>query len=178
MNTQNDNNAADNAADKAARKRHPARRWIIATAFIAAIGTMATAGAGLMGGGGHGPMGHHRGHGQMTPEKMEKHVDKMVSHLLADGTPEQKTKLKAIAMAACTDLLPARQQFQEAHARAREILMAPVVDRAALEQLRVAQMQHMDGISKRIVAALGDAAEVLTPEQRVKFGEFMKKRGH
>jgi Spy/CpxP family protein refolding chaperone len=46
------------------------------------------------------------------------------------------------------------------------LLMAPAIDRAALEQWRAAQMQRMDDISRRVVAAVEDGAEVLTPEQR------------
>jgi hypothetical protein len=44
--------------------------------------------------------------------------------------------------------------------------MAPVIDRAALEQWRAAQMQRMDVMSRRVAAAVEDGAEVLTPEQR------------
>jgi Spy/CpxP family protein refolding chaperone len=53
-----------------------------------------------------------------------------------------------------------------------------VIDRAALEQLRAQQMQRMDFISKRILAAVEDAADVLTPEQRLKFAEHLRARMH
>jgi Spy/CpxP family protein refolding chaperone len=56
--------------------------------------------------------------------------------------------------------------------------MAPVVDRAALEQLRVEQMQRMDLVSRRILVAVEDAADVLTPEQRARFAEQLRSRMH
>jgi Spy/CpxP family protein refolding chaperone len=56
--------------------------------------------------------------------------------------------------------------------------MAPVIDRAALERLRAEQMQRMDVISRRILAAVEDAAEVLTPEQRAKFAEHLRQHMH
>ncbi len=56
--------------------------------------------------------------------------------------------------------------------------MAPSIDRVALEALRAEQMQRADAMSKRVLAAVADAAEVLTPAQRVRFAEHMKKRMH
>jgi Spy/CpxP family protein refolding chaperone len=76
------------------------------------------------------------------------------------------------------DLRPAHEQFRQAHARAHELLTAPVIDRAALEQLRAQQMQRMDFISRRILAAVEDAADALTPEQRLKFAEHLRARMH
>ena len=76
------------------------------------------------------------------------------------------------------DLRPMHAQFRQAHARAHELLMAPTIDRAALEQLRAAQMQQMDVISRRILAAVEDAADVLTPEQRAKFAQHLRSRMH
>ncbi len=56
--------------------------------------------------------------------------------------------------------------------------MAPAIDRVALEQLRVEQIARMDKVSKRLLTAVEDAAEVLTPEQRVRFHDHLKKRMH
>jgi Spy/CpxP family protein refolding chaperone len=56
------------------------------------------------------------------------------------------------------------------------LLAAPTIDRAALEQARVARMQVEDARSRRIVQAMADAAEVLTPEQRTKVAERFAKR--
>jgi protein CpxP len=152
------------------------RRWLIAAALALAAGgagaSLAIGGQGLPGHHGHG------GHMAMDPAAMEAHIDKAVEQYAADASPDQKARLAAIAKAAAADLRPAHEQFRQAHARAHELLMAPVVDRAALEQLRVLQMQKMDAISQRILAAVEDAADVLTPEQRAKFAERLKSRMH
>ena len=45
-------------------------------------------------------------------------------------------------------------------------MTAPSIDRARLESLRAEQIKSLDEASKRLVTAISDAAEVLTPEQR------------
>ena len=56
------------------------------------------------------------------------------------------------------------------------LLAAASIDKAALEQLRAAQLQAMDSLSKRLLQSMTDSAEVLTPEQRVRLGERMQRR--
>jgi Spy/CpxP family protein refolding chaperone len=169
MNIHNDKEAAAAAP----RSR---RRWLIAGALVLAVGA---AGASFANGGldlpGH--QGHAR-HMAMSPAAMEAHIDKMVEQFAADASPDQKARLAAITKAAMADLRPAHEQFRQAHAKAHELLTAPVIDRAALEQLRAEQMQRLDFISRRILAAVEDAADVLTPEQRAKFGEHLRARMH
>jgi protein CpxP len=175
MNKHNDK-ASDHAA---ARKHRPGRRWILAATLAVAAGAMATASTSFAGSG-DGMFGHHH-HGQrmaMDPAALDKHIDSMVNQVLADGTSEQKAKMAGIVKSALADLRPAHDQFHQARARAHALLTAPVIDRAALEQLRVEQMQQIDLVSKRILAAVEDAAELLTPAQRVKFAEHLGKRMH
>jgi Spy/CpxP family protein refolding chaperone len=152
------------------------RRWIIAAALVAAVGA---AGASFAGGSA-GLLRHpgHAGHGAMDLAAMDAHIDKMVAQLADGASADQKTRVAAIAKAAVADLRPAHEQFRQAHARAHELLMAPVIDRAALEQLRSTQMQQMDAISRRILTAVEDAADVLTPEQRAAFAEHLRRRMH
>ena len=68
-----------------------------------------------------------------------------------------------------------------ARQRGRVLLTQPSVDRAAIEALRVEQMALADAASKRFTQALGDVAEVLTPEQRRKIDdrltEMRERRG-
>jgi Spy/CpxP family protein refolding chaperone len=114
----------------------------------------------------------------MDPAAMDAHIDKMVAQFADGASPDQQARVAAIAKAAVADLRPVHEQFRQAHARAHELLMAPVIDRAALERLRAEQMQRMDVISRRILAAVEDAAEVLTPEQRAKFAEHLRQHMH
>ena len=57
-----------------------------------------------------------------------------------------------------------------------ELLTAPTIDRAQLEALRVQQSQMRETVSRRMLQAMADAAEVLTPEQRAKVAERMQRR--
>ena len=62
-----------------------------------------------------------------------------------------------------------------ARKRAVELLAEPTVDRAAIEALRAEQVARADAASKRLARALGDAAEVLTPEQRKQLAERIEE---
>ena len=155
MNTNKDSNANQAAAPRTGR------RWTIVAALAVAIGAV---GASVAGGaqtlhGHHGPMA-------MSPAAMEAHIDKMVEQCAAGASPDQQTRLAAIAKAAVADLRPMHEQFGAEHARAHALLLAPTVDRAALEQWRAAQVQRIDLMSRRLLAAVEDGADVLTPEQR------------
>ena len=171
MNTHNDNQPGDTTVPAA----RPGRRWLIAAALAVAGGGAGISLANAL----PALPGHHGHHGHaelmaMDPAAMDAHIDAMVERFAADASPDQKARVAAIAKAALADLRPTHEQFRQAHARAHALLTAPVIDRAALEQLRVEQMQRMDLMSRRALTAMEDAAEVLTPEQRVKFAEHMK----
>ena len=170
MNTNKDNNAGHAAV----RTTRPGRRWLIAAALAVTAGA---AGASFASG---SLPGHHPHHGAMAmaPAAMDAHIDKIVDQFAADASADQKARVAAIAKAAMADLRPEHAQMREAHARVHALLMAPVIDRAALEQLRAAQMQQMDFISRRILAAVEDAADVLTPEQRATFADHLKAHMH
>ncbi len=117
------------------------------------------------------------------PARMEEGIDRMVRRFAGrtEATPEQQQKLSVIAKAAARDIMPVREQLQKARTQAVELLKAPAVDRAAIERLRSEQLQLADTVSQRITRAMGDAAEVLTPEQRQKIAgrmtEWMERSG-
>ena len=54
-------------------------------------------------------------------------------------------------------------------------LSKPTLDRDALEQLRQNGLEMADQASTRLVSAVADAAEVLTPEQRNELIELAQK---
>ncbi|MDM5180673.1 periplasmic heavy metal sensor [Massilia sp. DJPM01] len=151
------------------------RRWLVGAALGLAAGAMTLAGASFASEG-RGMHGHRSHFAALDPADAAKHIDKMVDHLLRDGTAEQKARLSAIAQSAFADLQPMHRDHKTSRDKAHALLSAPAIDRVALEQLRVEEVQRLDTVSKRILAAVEDAAEVLTPEQRVRFAAHMKNR--
>jgi Spy/CpxP family protein refolding chaperone len=83
-----------------------------------------------------------------------------------DASPEQEDRILAIVGAAEPDFAALCAQHEATHAAWTTVLGAEVVDRAALESLRVRELVAADAASQRLVATLADVAEVLTPEQR------------
>lgn len=142
------------------------RRAFQAVAAVAALGFLGKAVAqGMPGRGDHG-----------NPQAMaERRVDQLIK--LVNGTPEQKTKLLALAQAAMADMKPMREQLMAARKRGMELLAAASIDRGAIDKLRGESVQLMDGISRRMSAHMMDAAEVLTPAQRTIAADKMKQRG-
>lgn len=116
--------------------------------------------------------------GRLDPEERARRMQWRIGRMVQEvgGTPQQRDQIVAIATAALADLKPLREQAREARRRGLELLAAPVIDRRALEQLRATQMQIADARSRRRLQATADAAEVLTPEQRLKVTERMKQR--
>jgi len=144
------------------------RRWFAGLAALGGIGLL-------------GARAQAQGWGRaggLYPEEQARRLDWRIGRMLKEvgGTPQQKERLVAIAAAAMNDMRPLREQSREARRRGMALLAAPTIDRAALEQQRAAQVQLLDARSRRMVQAMADAAEVLTPDQRVKLAERMKSR--
>jgi Spy/CpxP family protein refolding chaperone len=126
----------------------------------------------------HAAQGGHGVHGGMDVEEMAEHFQVHVKHVLAevDATPEQQARIDTIIDAAAADLKTLHQQHSGLMAGMHNLLTAPTIDRAKIEQLRAEHIAALDAASQRCATALADAAEVLTPEQRAKLGEKMKER--
>ena len=130
---------------------------------------------------GHGFGGWHRGGlmgGPIDPARLDEHLDRMLRHLYVevDATDAQKQQLAPIVKAAVRDLLPMRERMRDARLQAVALLSQPSVDRAALEALRANQLQLADQASRRFTQALGDVADVLTPEQRKALADRIERR--
>lgn len=114
----------------------------------------------------------------VDPETAARRVDAMVGFALADvdATPEQKQRIGDIARAALNDLAPMREEHRAARRRALDLLSAATVDRAALEQVRAAELALADKASRRMLSALADSADVLGAEQRQRLATRLKER--
>ncbi len=151
---------------------------VIAAALTGAAVTKALSNPFGYGPGWHGARGHW-GSVPLDPAMVEDRADRMVRHLSIelDANNEQQEKLRVIVRGMLKDVLPARERAFAARGQARELLTATTIDRTALEKLRADQIALADSVSKRITQAIGDAAEVLSPEQRRKLADRLPPAG-
>jgi protein CpxP len=119
---------------------------------------------------GHGRHGGHEGPGLFGVGRIE--------HMLeaVDATDAQRAQIKQIMQNAMQDLKGQRDAGRNLHEQALALFAAPVIDANAVEALRQQMAAQHEARSKRMSQALVEASRVLTPEQRAKFVERMKKR--
>jgi len=112
-------------------------------------------------------------------DKFDRRVERKVEHMLdeIDATDDQREKVHAIVKAAVADLQEARDLKREMRQDLIAAFSNETVDREALEALRQNKLATADRASQRLLAALADAAEVLTPEQRRELAEELTSRG-
>ena len=148
----------------------PRRRFLIGISAFTAIGG-AVAGTAVVSA--HTRSWHHAD----SPEEMAEHIEDRVDHVLAkvDATPEQKQQITAILSAAAADVHTMRDQHTKAHHQLTEMIAASTIDRAQLETMRMQHLALADDASKRLVTAFADAADVLTPEQRLALAEKLEE---
>jgi Spy/CpxP family protein refolding chaperone len=168
--------------DSSAAKSVRGRRWAIAGL---AAGITAAAGAFAMQAHAHGgpmgfgpPGGFHGGMDAMDPAALGKRIDAMVAFRLADidATPEQRERIAGIVKAAAADLRTIREQHMKARRQSLALFAAPTIDRAALEKLRIEQVQLGDSASRRMLQAMMDSADALNADQRAKLIERWQRR--
>jgi Spy/CpxP family protein refolding chaperone len=112
---------------------------------------------------GDGP-GHWRG--KLMRGFMEYRIDQSLTDAGADTA--QKDKIKALFRTTMDEVHPSRDERKAMREEVIKILEAPTIDRKAIETLRAKHVAEIDAKSKIVAKAIGDAAEVLTPEQRKK----------
>jgi protein CpxP len=126
-------------------------------------------------GGGHG--GHHKSFSDLSDEELRTRIERMVKHaaIEIDATQEQQEKIAALVTAAAKDLKPMHERLRATGKEIHNLLLADTVDRTALEKLRAERLADAELISKNLVSALADVAEVLSPEQRKALDERIKE---
>jgi Spy/CpxP family protein refolding chaperone len=152
----------------------PPRRWLAAAALASAFAiggvTMPLIAASAQDAT-QGAMHHIMGGAGGTHAMAMAHVSKMLDEVGASA--EQKSRIETILHAGFAPLADVHHDMAQTHAALHTILSAPTVDRAALEQLRAAEIARIDAASRSLTKALADAIEVLTPEQRAKLGRLI-----
>lgn len=124
---------------------------------------------------GPGPRGGPGGPGMMAPGGFfGGHMDHMLD--LVNATDSQRSQIDAIFKAAHQDLAGQRDTGRKLHEQMATLYTATNVDAAAIENVRAQLSAQHEVASKRMSQASIDAARVLTPEQRTKIAEVMKKR--
>jgi protein CpxP len=157
----------------------PARRSVLRRLLLGAAFAVTFVAGGFLAGGlpaaAFDAAMDHGGMPQMA-QMAQGHMDRMLNAV--DATPDQKERIHVILKTAMESIGPLHQRLAASHPDLHRILTAPVIDRAALEQLRVADIADVDQGSKVMLNAVADAAEVLRPEQRVKLAALIGQRHH
>jgi Spy/CpxP family protein refolding chaperone len=164
MNTPDANPSSQQAAGKGKR-----RRFIAGLLAGTALGGLLATGISAWSHDGPGWGGRCGGRHACSPEAQRERLEFATDWVLkkADATEQQKQQVKGIVQAAAQELAPIRDQHHQHRDALLAALTQPTVDRQTLEQLRQAELQLAEAASTRIVQALADVADVLTPEQRV-----------
>ena len=160
------------------RAAPPRRRWLagvaLAAAFVAGGVTLpvvvASAQDAAMG---SMMSGHGRDHAAMHAMVMA-HVSKMLDEVGASA--DQKSKIEAILHDGFKPMMTLHGDMAETHRALHDLLIAPTIDRRALEQLRAAEIAKLDQASRGMTQSLADAAEVLRPDQRAKLASLIAAR--
>lgn len=175
---------SDNAeVTTAAAKPKGKRRFLMGLGIGGLIGALFAGGAGMFahahdGPGGGGRCMHRMGmHGKMDPETMKLRAEFMTDWALnkVNATPDQRDKVKSIVSGTVDDLLKWHGEHRANRDAMMSALTADTVDRARIESIRKAELALAEKASQRITQAIGDTAEVLTPEQRKQLAEMMQK---
>ncbi|MCE4557648.1 Spy/CpxP family protein refolding chaperone [Roseateles cellulosilyticus] len=100
-----------------------------------------------------------------------------LQHMLdvVNATDAQRSQIDTIFKAARQDLAGQREAGMKLHEQMAALYTATNIDAAAIESLRQQMSAQHEAASKRMSQASIDAARVLTPEQRAKIAEVMKR---
>jgi periplasmic protein CpxP/Spy len=116
-------------------------------------------------------------YGASTPEEASERIefatDWMLKRINADET--QRQRVKSVVEGAVKDLFPMKEQHQQNREAMLKALAQPTVDREALKETQQAEVQLLDTVSSRLVQAIADVADVLTPEQRAQLIEHFSR---
>ncbi|MFM8898518.1 MAG: Spy/CpxP family protein refolding chaperone [Burkholderiales bacterium] len=148
-------------------KQTSPRVWLMAVVVALASTVALSAWAQPPGGGG----GMHGGMWGGQPQRMERLLSSI------NATDDQKARIQQIMQKAMGDMAGQREAGRALKDQARAIFTAPTVDANAAEQVRQQMLAQHDQGSRRMMAAMLEVSQVLTPAQRAQMAEQMQKHG-
>lgn len=186
MSASNDNTSASEPQTPRPRAR---RRFLAGLATGGFLGSLLAGGISLYAQAQPGPgWWFHDGHGHGGYARHAAHDPEMVGARIAfatdwllsriEASDEQRQQVKTIVQATVQDLAQVREQHHQNRQALLQALAQPTVERATLGDIRHAALQLVDTASERIVTALAEVAEVLTPEQRARLMEYTSRWHH
>ena len=95
-----------------------------------------------------------------------------------EASDDQRTKVQAIVTSALAGMEELHDLKREGRQELVAVLTDETIDREALEGLRLRKIETVDRMSQRMLVAIADAAEVLTPAQRRELAEEWTQRWH
>ena len=116
--------------------------------------------------------GGQAAHGGMwggNPQRMQRLLSRI------DATDDQKARIQQIMQKAVSDMAGQAELRRTLRDKAQAIFAAPAVDANAAEQLRQQMLAQHDQNSRRMMAAMLEVSQVLTPAQRSQIAQHMQK---
>jgi protein CpxP len=135
-------------------------------AMVVASAAVAYGGFGMRGF--HGRWGQH-GDSERMQERMAFAIEFGLRRI--DATPEQEVRIQDIASETLQAMVAGHEGRGLQREALRDLVNADEIDREAFEAMRVKHIEMADAASQTILAALTEALEVLTPEQRASLTE-------
>jgi Spy/CpxP family protein refolding chaperone len=117
-------------------------------------------------------------HGRWHAEHAREHFRVMLERSLDEvGASEaQRAQIVEIAERTAAELEALHPDRLALREELTTQLSAPSIDREVLERLRSEHLASIESASQVLVVALADAADVLTPEQRVRLAQLHRER--
>lgn len=152
-------------APQSATPKPPLRYWLIG--LLVALASSVALSAWAQPGG----QGMHGGMWGGNPQHMQRLLNSV------QATEDQKARIQQIMQTAANDMAGQREAGRTLREKARAIFAAPTVDANAAEQVRQQMLAQHDQNSRRMMTAMLQVSQVLTPEQRAQMAQHLQQHG-